>query len=177
VDQARTQSEALVQVDAGDLFPALEPDALSRKARLLLTAYGRMGVDALVPGEREFALGPDRLRALANATGVPLLAANLVGADGERAFPAIRLVRTAKWPIGIFGIVEFSEAELAFLSQWGLRTTDPITAARAAVASPRPRCEACDRMFARGCRFEARACDRRACRGCGCRRPRPRRGW
>jgi hypothetical protein len=135
VDQARTQSEALVQVDAGDLFPALEPDALSRRARLLLTAYGRMGVDALVPGEREFALGPDRLRALANATGVPLLAANLVGADGEPAFPAIRLVRTAKWPIGIFGIVEFSDAELAFLSQWGLRTTDPITAARAAVAS------------------------------------------
>src|SRR5260370_24581244 len=31
VDQARSQSGALVQVDAGDLFPALGPDALARR--------------------------------------------------------------------------------------------------------------------------------------------------
>jgi hypothetical protein len=138
VDQARAQSGTLVQVDAGDLFPVLEPDALSRRARLLLTAYARMGVDALVPGEREIALGPDRLRALANAAGVPLLVANLLGADGQGLFPAVRLVRTPNGPIGIFGIVEFPETELASLSsRWGLKTTDPIAAARAAVSSLR----------------------------------------
>ena len=137
VDQARAQSEALVQVDAGDLFPALESQLLSRKARLLLAAYARMGVDAIVPGERELALGPDRLRALASAAGVPLVAANLVGPDGERVFPAVRLVHAGKWPIGIFGIMDFPETESAFMSEWGLRTTDPIAATRAAVASLR----------------------------------------
>ncbi len=138
VDQARVQSEALVQVDAGDLFPAdVGADDLLRRARLLLAAYARMGVDALVPGENELALGPETLRALTNATGIPLLAANLVRTDGEPVFAALRLVHTAKWPIGIFGIVEFSQTESALMSKWGLRTTDPIAAASAAVASLR----------------------------------------
>src|SRR5258708_18657091 len=138
VDQARVQSEALVQVDAGDLFPAdVGADDLLRRARLLLAAYARMGVDALVPGENELALGPETLRALTNATGIPLLAANLVRTDGEPVFAALRLVHTAKWPIGIFGIVAFSQTESALMSKWGLRTTDPIAAARAADASLR----------------------------------------
>jgi Cytochrome c554 and c-prime len=135
VDEARAQSGVLVQVDAGGLLPTLELEGLSRRARLLLAAYARMGVDALIPGKSELALGPDKLRSLANAAGVPVLAANLVSANGETVFPALRVVQTGNWPIGIFGIVEFPEAESAIMSPWGLRTTDPIVAARAAVAS------------------------------------------
>jgi 2',3'-cyclic-nucleotide 2'-phosphodiesterase (5'-nucleotidase family) len=81
-----------VQVDGGDLLFETKdfPESLEKSRRLqaeaLLEAYGRMGLDAFVPGEKDFALGLKTLRSLLAKSKVKALAANLMEGD-KPAFP------------------------------------------------------------------------------------------
>lgn len=136
----RTRAEVgVIQVDAGDtVLPPLasldrDPRELERRASLLIDGLAHLGLDALVPGETDLALGPARLKALAAKAGLPLVAANLTS-DGKPWLPADRLVRVAEVPVGIFGLVDLSPQEVSPLVQ-----SDPVAAARAAVASLRGR--------------------------------------
>jgi hypothetical protein len=138
VDRTRLEVPDVIQVDAGDLFPLGAPEDVVRRGRLLMAAYGRMGVDAITIGERELALGPSELKSMATAAGVLVVAANIVDGSGTRVFAADRIIETRTWRVGVFGIVEPTpETSASWSQRWGLTTLDPIAGARSEVASLR----------------------------------------
>jgi hypothetical protein len=147
VDRIRAESDGVVSVDAGDLFlPAPEPSGgkapaaseVERRARLLASAYARLGVTAFSPGERDLALGVPLLRRVLAEAKVPVVSANLVDARGQLVFPADRLVDVAGVRVGIFGVTAASLPDPAWRA-WGVEARDPAAAARAEVASLRAR--------------------------------------
>ncbi len=81
-----------LQVDAGNfLFESKEfPESLleSRKiqAKALVTAHEKMGLEATVPGDKDFALGIDEYMKLLGHSQIKVLAANLALA-GKHPFP------------------------------------------------------------------------------------------
>lgn len=107
---------SLVQLDAGDLlFPTdrvpelLAPQSELQAARLL-QAHELLRHDAIVPGEKDFALGFHVFEKLRKASKVPFLAANLQRKSGGRFLPAhLILTRRGsdgkKLRIAIFGLV------------------------------------------------------------------------
>ncbi|HEY7371792.1 MAG TPA: multiheme c-type cytochrome, partial [Polyangia bacterium] len=150
IDRARAEADAVLVLDAGDLFlpkPASLPDGkrpdpgeIERRARLLAAAYGRTGTTALLPGERDLALGLPLLRRLARQSHLPLLAANLFGRDGQRLFEADRIVDAGGVKIGLFGVTAPpTPADAAAFAAAGIEARDPVAAARAAVADLRAR--------------------------------------
>lgn len=117
----RLEGGPLLVVDAGDTFfaapqlnPRREAEGLN-KAKVIAQSYKVMELSALVPGERDFALGLDRLRELEALSGATLVAANLKGADGQLLFKERTLVIKEGMKIGIFGIV--SEEAFAAIPQ------------------------------------------------------------
>jgi hypothetical protein len=136
----RAEGTSLLQVDAGDtVLPALtglSPDRseIERRASLMIAGLGRLGLDAMVPGETDLALGPARLAALARRSRLPLLAANLKS-GGKPWLPAHRLVSVAGIPVGLFGIVELAPGDLPT----PLSVTDAVAAARTSTAALRAR--------------------------------------
>lgn len=142
VDRVRLSARALVQVDAGDIAPGAEDDpgladaaAREARARLALRAYRRMGVDAVAVGERDLALGAAKWRALCEEAKLPVVAANVVGPDGQLVFPAYRIVRAGDTSVGVLGLLEASPQ--GWTAPPGVTVTDPMAAARAAVQSLR----------------------------------------
>jgi 2',3'-cyclic-nucleotide 2'-phosphodiesterase (5'-nucleotidase family) len=148
LDRARADTDAALVLDAGDLFlpqaAALgkppDPGEIERRARLLAGAFGRMGTTALLPGERDLAIGLPLLRRLAKQAHVPLLATNLYGAGGKRLFDADRIVDAAGVKVGILGVMAPpTPADADALKAAGIEARDPAAAAREAVASLRAR--------------------------------------
>ena len=108
-----------------------EPGEIERRGRLLASAFGRMGTTALVPGERDLALGLPLLRKLAKQGGIPLLAANLYGRDGKRLFDADKIVDAAGTKIGLFGVsAPPTPDDAAAFKAAGIDARDPAAAAR-----------------------------------------------
>jgi Cytochrome c554 and c-prime len=146
VDRARMSSGALVQVDAGDFLPSAADDSaedgganLEQRMHFVLAAYERMGVDAVTIGERELALGPERLGALLRAAGITAVVANLVGKTGEPPFPRDQLIDAGGRSIGVFGIFEPTPKSADDLRRWSLTVTDPVEQTRSAANSLRAR--------------------------------------
>ena len=148
LDRARADADATLVLDAGDLFlpqaAALgkppDPGEVERRARLLASAFGRMGTTALLPGERDLAIGLPLLRRLAKQAHLPLLATNLYDARGKPLFETDRIVDAAGVKVGILGVMApplAADAE-AFKAA-GIDARDATAAARAAVASLRAR--------------------------------------
>jgi hypothetical protein len=140
VQAVRAEAPGLVQLDAGDsLLPALagldrDPGEIDRRATLMARGLGQVGLDAMVPGETDLALGALKLRELARKAGVPLLAGNLVW-KGKPWVPADRLVEAGEVSVGIFGVLMAPATELPA----PLQVTDAVAAARASVESLRKR--------------------------------------
>jgi hypothetical protein len=66
---------------------------------------------------------------------VPVVAANLVGGDGQLLFPAHRIVGSGEDVVGVFGVLDPRGA--SWTPPAGVTVTDPVAAARAAVRSLR----------------------------------------
>jgi hypothetical protein len=150
IDRARDEADAVLVLDAGDLFlPEPEslrggkrpdPGEIERRARLLAAAYGRIGTTALLPGERDLALGLPLLRRLAGRARLPLVAANLFGRDGKRLFDADRIVDAGGVEVGLFGVTAApTPDDAAAFAAAGIEARDPVAAARDAVARLRAR--------------------------------------
>ena len=150
IDRARAEADAVLVLDAGNLFlpsreraqrrPPLDPGEVERRGRLLAAAFGRIGTTAVAPGERDLALGLPLLRRLAKQGGFPLLSANLRGADGKLLFEADRLIDAAGIEIGVFGVTAPRTPEDA--RAWrasGIEAGNAEAAARDEVASLRAR--------------------------------------
>ena len=129
VSGARTEAPTLV-LDGGDLFwktGVIPESRLSQqrvKAQLQAEAYALAGLDALVPGEGDLALGADFFAQVVQAHSLPVVAANLV--CGDQSFQPTTVVEKGGWRFGILGVVEG-----AYL---GCEVGDPLASATAAMA-------------------------------------------
>lgn len=143
VDKARLEAKAVVQVDAGDFLPAVDdpafaaPGAFERRARLVLTAYQRMDVDAVTLGERELAIDVKALRKWIHDSKQPVVLANVTGSDGKPLFEGRRLFEAAEHKVGVFGVLEVGPDGAALAQRQNLTVGDPVLAARAAVQALR----------------------------------------
>ncbi|MBU6375484.1 MAG: hypothetical protein KGQ59_05770, partial [Bdellovibrionales bacterium] len=76
-------ADQVLQVDSGDLFFSTQeiPETLKTQSRIqslaLAKALKLTGLQAFVPGEKDFALGPEFLETLARESGADVLAMNL----------------------------------------------------------------------------------------------------
>ncbi|MES1210607.1 MAG: multiheme c-type cytochrome [Pseudomonadota bacterium] len=152
VDEARVTMPDVLVVDAGDAVAAEEPDAAVRApvggqawgTSVVLEAYRRIGVNVMVPGERELALGPRALGRLRAKTKVPMVAAN-VTEKHPAGPPAALLARDAMFEgagphtVGILGLVDLSPALAASVGRAGFVVGDPVAAAVATTQSLRAR--------------------------------------
>ncbi len=148
-DRARAETDGVLIVDAGDmLLPEVfhgrnlqppHPTEVIRRARLILGAYARMGVHAILPAERDLGIGPARLKDLLKSQRVPAVASNLFDRKGQPVFDRDRIVTIAGIPIGIFGLVQPQPQDQELWTKWEIRATDPTTAAREEIASLKAR--------------------------------------
>lgn len=133
--EAGAAGAPVFQVDGGDFawtapqLPERRAAQQRRKAQLLLDAYALSGMDAMVPGDGDLALGVEWLAAEAARTGAPFVAANLTCA-GAAPFPATRRVERGGVTLGFVGLLGTSLSVPD-----GCAVADPVPAAEAAVAA------------------------------------------
>jgi len=81
-------SEHALLVDAGD-WTGLQGENLFihfLRARLIMDAFGKIGYDAITPGEMDFFFGVQFLKKEAEKNNVPIVLANLFDANGNNPF-------------------------------------------------------------------------------------------
>ena len=142
IASARAESDAILVVDAGDLFDASRgADENRRQERFWWRAPSRARAStALTPGEHDLALGLPALRRIVAGAKLPMVSANLYRSGGERLFDADRLVLAAGVQIGIFGVsAPPTPTDAARWRAAGIEVRDPVEAAREAVRSLRAR--------------------------------------
>jgi len=104
----RGEREHVIYVDAGNSLvgdgAAKNPDAYEKKARALAEMLGVNGLDALLPGPYEYALGTARLKAVAKDSKFPFVATNVTEGKKE-VFPASLIVNKGALKVAILGIV------------------------------------------------------------------------
>ncbi len=114
-------------VDAGNLYSksarvrdADRPQQVE-KARLLAAGYGLVGVDALLPGDGDLALGLSLVQELAALHNLPYVATNLE-CGGVHPFPALRSIESGGLRVALVGVLGNSvKAE-------GCHVTEPVAA-------------------------------------------------
>ena len=127
----------MVVVDAGNLAygdGAMSVDRLPQqreKARILLDGWKLGGVDAMVPGEGDLALGIEWLKAEVRARELPMIAANL-HCEGKEPFPGGVRVQAGEISIAVIGVLgQGTEVGSCMLS-------DPIEGLSSALAALGP---------------------------------------
>ncbi len=126
------QEGPVVVVDAGNLYAgkavlrAEDQAQQVEKARLQAAAYALAGVDAMLPGAGDLALGLPTVRELATTHALPYVAANLE-CERERPFPASLRVERGGYSFLFVGVVGNTIKEPT------CRATEPIAAVRAAL--------------------------------------------
>jgi hypothetical protein len=98
-------------VDSGDMLwsrsmvGSHEKEQREVKAGLLLEAAGKLGLDAMAPGDGDLAFGLPFLREGAKKHGLPYVSANLSDSKEKLVFPPYRVVEKGKRRIGITSVV------------------------------------------------------------------------
>lgn len=82
INRIRAQETNVVLIDCGDLFQGSVESYLTR-GEVMMKAVRHLRYDALVVGNHEFDWGVERLRTLYRQAGIPVLAANMMGADNS----------------------------------------------------------------------------------------------
>lgn len=129
----REKDSVLLQLDAGDLFfpsdamPELLLKQSELQAKYLAQAMGVLKHDAMVPGEKDFALGYSVFKKIKKEASFKFLAANLKERSGRKVFESHAIFKR-DLKIGVFGIVG---DHLAWPAE--LKATSAIAAAKAEV--------------------------------------------
>jgi len=101
--------------DAGDMFfllptlPVGEEDSSRLRAETIARALGKMGLEAMEPGERDFAAGLPFLMKLQKLSGVNFISANLTNDQGHLLFEPFHLFTKRTVKLAVFGVVEESQ--------------------------------------------------------------------
>lgn len=98
--------------------------ALRRRAELILAAMGELGTAAMAVGERDLNAGLEFLKKTASSARVPLLSANLRGADGKLAFSPATIASIGPVKAGLIGVSPASGT-----GQQGIQAAPPVPAA------------------------------------------------
>ncbi len=143
----RSKDPEIIQVDTGDLFFSTDviPGPLQNQSRLqaeyLLKSMEMTHQDAIVPGEKDFALGTQTLDQLRKGSPIHFLAANLRKTDGSKPFEK-HVILTRKTPDGktlrvaLIGLVG---EEIAWPK--GIKVSPAIKVARAEVKAVRKKAD------------------------------------
>jgi hypothetical protein len=105
------QNNDVLYIDAGDAFfpsstlPASLKDSLTFAAKNLAKGLAQVGLKYFVPGDQDFAAGPDFLKELLQDSGIKMLVANL---KDPSSFPHKTWIKIIKGPHLIFitGLVD-----------------------------------------------------------------------
>ena len=117
-------------LDAGDTLHGL-PVATIRQGMDIVEIMNAVGFDAMAPGNHDFNYGQDRLHELGQAMDFPILAANVVGADGEPVFGDHIILERGGLSIGIFGLAtQDTPIRTNPRNVEGLSFTNPLVAAQ-----------------------------------------------
>jgi len=101
---------------------------LRRRAELILHAMGELGTAAMAVGERDLNAGLEYLKKTASKARVPLISANLRGADGGLAFAPSTVASVGSLRAGLVGVSPTS----AGAGKPGIQVAAPVPAAIAA---------------------------------------------
>lgn len=130
---------AVVAIDAGDLIAGWGRQQ-EMKAETAVDLLAACGEDAIGLGERDLALGPEFVEALAQRSDGRLLCANLVGPSGERPFaPSRRITRRLDGHTVGMRIVAVIDPAIAAdaMRAWSGWQVEPPSAALARLAKER----------------------------------------
>ncbi len=119
-------------LDAGDASGIATSDVDVQKFPMMLSLMGRIGYDAMCPGDREIAFGVKKLIAEAKQDKLPLVAANLVYASSKKpVFPPFVLLKKSGLKVAVFGVLG---SDLALTTPSGdpdsVKILDPVATAK-----------------------------------------------
>lgn len=140
IARERAEHPHSLLVATGNLFfehPTIEAQMVFQeraKAESLGPILEGLGLAAYAPGPSDYALGADALRGLGQRTHAPALVANTTGREAT----LVRVVGGVR--VGLVGVSDFALVDGA-PPAGAPATTDPVAAARAAVASLRGRAD------------------------------------
>ncbi|MFA7502039.1 MAG: 5'-nucleotidase C-terminal domain-containing protein [Anaerovoracaceae bacterium] len=103
VKELREENPNLLLLNAGDTIHGL-PIVTVSKGEVMIELMNKAGFDAMAPGNHDFNYGYDRLLELQKKAKFPILAANIVKADGTKDFQAYVIKETGGVKVGIFGL-------------------------------------------------------------------------
>ncbi|HHX62715.1 MAG TPA: LysM peptidoglycan-binding domain-containing protein [Epulopiscium sp.] len=130
VKQAKTENPNTLVVDAGDTLHG-QTFATISKGQSIVDLMNIVGYDVMVPGNHDFNYGQERLLELKETMAFPLIAANIIKADGSSLLSPYVIKEVDGIKIAIFGL---STPETAFKTSpnnvIGLTFEDPSVAAQ-----------------------------------------------
>ena len=103
VKELREENPNLLLLNAGDTIHGL-PIVTVSKGEVMIELMNKAGFDAMAPGNHDFNYGYDRLLELQKKAKFPILAANIVKADGTKDFKAYVIKEIGGVKVGIFGL-------------------------------------------------------------------------
>lgn len=139
--------EPQLVLDAGDTFHGQSFATVSEGASVA-QLMGLIGYDATTPGNHDWSYGAERLRELAAEFGVPVLASNVLTADGGAFFSTPALVKDVELTaedgsrttvtVGVLGVIDDTfYNSTAAKNVAGLSFADPAASANEAAAELR----------------------------------------
>ena len=141
IDRLRATTKNVLVLDAGDTLHGQTIASLS-KGESIVKIMNSIGYDAMTPGNHDFNYGQDRLLELSKITNFPILAANLLKADGSNVYKPYTIKEINGVKFGIFGL---ATPETAYKTNpknvQGLTFQDPVVAAKKMVEELKGKCD------------------------------------
>lgn len=129
VKEIRNSKENVLVLDAGDTFHGQTISTLV-KGESVVEVMNTIQYDAMVPGNHDFNYGQGRLLELVQMTKFPIIAANIIKADGATLLDPYVIKEFNGIKVGIFGL---STPETTYKTNpnnvKGLNFEDPVAAA------------------------------------------------
>lgn len=107
IKQVKSERDDVLLLDAGDVMEKGDLVAFKTQSRMMYEAMGRIGYDAVAPGNHDDAYSVEHLEECkALAPDMDMLCVNLFHEDGAPVFPASKIYEVGKLKIGVIGMVK-----------------------------------------------------------------------
>ncbi len=141
IEEERARAEHAVVLHAGDMVQG-SPVSTIFEGTPVFEVANRLGFDAHCLGNHEFDYGWEKIAEFRRVTDAPILAANVLNAEGKRLVPATTVLTAGEIRIGIVGAVTARLARLIKPAQSGpWRATPLVESLREPVADMNERAD------------------------------------
>ncbi len=141
IEEERARAEHAVVLHAGDMAQG-SPVSTIFEGTPVFEVANRLGFDAHCLGNHEFDYGWEKIAEFRRVTDAPILAANVLNAEGKRLVPATAVLTAGEIRIGIVGAVTARLARLIKPAQSGpWRATPLVESLREPVAEMNERAD------------------------------------